>query len=134
MYWYPVSIFTPILIFMMDSCVYQWLDFVLFSCNLITQLLLFLKDLFWRDREHEQGEGQREREISRLLAEWGARRGDWFHDPEIMIWTETKSWNFNQLSHPGTLIIVIFTDWDVKNISSPASFFYMNLQTRLTLQ
>ena len=28
--------------------------------------------------------------------------GAWSHNPEIMIWAETKSQMLNQLSHPGT--------------------------------
>ena len=50
------------------------------------------------------GEGQKEREriSSRLLAELGAQPGTQSNDPKIMTGAEIKSWTLNQLCHLGT--------------------------------
>ena len=53
-------------------------------------------------RESEQGEKQSRRGIRRLHTEHRAQSGARSWDPEIITWTETKSWMLNWLSHSGT--------------------------------
>jgi len=56
-----------------------------------------------KEREPEQGEGQRKREnLQKLPTERGALRGAQSHDPEIMTLAKIKSWMLNWINHPGT--------------------------------
>lgn len=61
-----------------------------------------------REREREKMRGRRSRgrkSSSRLPTEQVARGGARALDPEIMTCAETKSWELNQLSHPGALVM-----------------------------
>ena len=50
--------------------------------------------------EQEEGQREKERDSSRLLPDWGARRGAPSPDPEVMIGAKTAR-GLHQLSHPG---------------------------------
>lgn len=55
-----------------------------------------------KESESERGEGQSEREKSKLPTEWGGQRGVKSQDPEIITPVEIKSRTLSRLSHPDT--------------------------------
>ena len=102
----------------------------IFNINFIF-LSLFIY-LFWeRERGRPwEGEGQRERGKERISirlctvsAELNVRLK--LGTCEIMTWAGTKSWPFNQLSHPGTTLVSVF------KTGVPGCLSQLSIQLRL---
>ena len=71
---------------------------VQWSCSFPEVLFYFVSYL--RERQKE-GEGERERILSRLHAQGRVQCGAWSHNPGIMTWAEIKSRTLSWLSHSG---------------------------------
>ena len=69
---------------------------MLFTLFFKKKIYLFEKE---RERDWEQGKGQRDREQTSLWG-WSQMQGP-SHDPEIMTWAKIQSQPLNQLNHPG---------------------------------
>lgn len=73
-------------------------DTALTTTTKIFHLFIYFRKT--RDWEHG-GVGQRGRRGRERIKHRAWHRQAWFHDPETVTPAKTKSWTFNQLSHPG---------------------------------